>query len=363
LVDWAYASLAVLLIFGTAFSISSGFGLAAEQFFNRSTLDTYVQALGLAMAFSSALLLLARRLPAWPTGIGMFLLLGAGHLLHLLIPISGDYPGSVRLAQMMAFPLLLALPFRSAPLEAAPATLLPMTPEPGVGTPADRTETAIHSLVLNWISAEDPRQAGEQLAAALARQLQADICLFLWPPDSDGQVVARYGYDLVHKLALPDLSFEAGSLPVTSLAFQQGRILRLPGNSTVPDLRTLAQKLSLQRSGALLSVPVAAQEQPVLQVLMLAPFSGRRWNQQDQAYLIRIAAPLAQILQRNQQMSQIQAELAQSRQALQALQDQAARVENDRTKLIELVSLLQHKPDGSPEAESDTDKGNQGNGA
>jgi GAF domain-containing protein len=131
----------------------------------------------------------------------------------------------------------------------------------------------------------------------------------------------------------------------------------------VPDLRALAQKLSLQRSGALLSVPVAAQGQPVLQVLMLAPFSGRRWSQQDQAYLIRIAAPLAQILQRNQQMSQIQAELAQSRQALQALQDQAARVENDRTKLIELVSLLQHKPDGSPEAVSDTDKGNQGNGA
>lgn len=363
LVDGAYACLAVLLILGTVFSISSGFGLVAEQAFNRSTLDTYVQALGLAMAFSSALLLLARRPPAWPTGFGMFLLLGAGHLLHLLIPISADYPGSVRLAQMMAFPLLLALPFRSAPLEATPVVSLPSSSEPGIGVPADRTKTAIHSLVLSWVAADDPRQAGEQLSAALARQLQADICLFLWPPDADGQVVARYGYDLIHKLALPDLVFDAGSLPVTSLAFQQGRVLRLPGNSTVPDLRTLAQKLSLQRSGALLSVSVAAQGQPVLQVVMLAPFSGRRWSQQDQVYLTRIAEPLAQILQRNQLMSQIQVELAQSRQALQTLQDQAARIENDRTKLIELVSLLRHEPDGSPAAASDPDKGNQGNGA
>ena len=128
-------------------------------------------------------------------------------------------------------------------------------------------------------------------------------------------------------------------------AFAQNRPVRLPGNSTAPDLHELIRQLDLKRTGALLSVPVRTpDDQAVVQVVMLSPFSGRRWTGEDQERLQAIASPLAHILQRNRQITAIQEELDQAQKSLISMHEQIVKAESDRDNLMDLVSILQQKP-------------------
>jgi GAF domain-containing protein len=182
------------------------------------------------------------------------------------------------------------------------------------------------------------------------------MCLFLWPPDEAGQVAARYGYDLVHRLAIPDLLMPAKKLPVLTQTFAQKKPLRLPGNSTAPDLRELIRQLDLKRTGGLLGVPVRTpDDQAVVQVVMLSPFSGRRWTSEDQERLQALTSPLAHILQRNRQFTAIQEELDQAQKSLVSMQEQIVKAESDRDNLKDLVSILQQKPGADGGAPPDGD--------
>jgi hypothetical protein len=247
---------------------------------------------------------------------------------------------------MVAYPLLIALAFRLSALVALPAFQASGQYTGDTGTTGlTEADPVLQNLVMDWIQAPDPRQAGERLAADLAGRVQADLCLFLWPPDEADQVAARYGYDLVHRLAIPDLLMPAKKLPVLTQAFAQNRPVRLPGNSTAPDLHELIRQLDLKRTGALLSVPVRTpDDQAVVQVVMLSPFSGRRWTGEDQERLQAIASPLAHILQRNRQITAIQEELDQAQKSLISMHEQIVKAESDRDNLMDLVSILQQKP-------------------
>jgi hypothetical protein len=347
LVDLATAILGLMILIFTLVSMMGGIILGAAQAFNGSSIDRYTQEAALLLAASGVLLLFIRRPAGWSTGVVMIAVLGAGHLLQLLAPGEGDYPGAVRLSQMIAYPFLIALPSHLATFSAPVLSLDSRDIQPANTTSdhIDAIDPQVQGLVLDWIMADDPRQAGELLAATLAQDLQADLCLFLWPPDAQGQIEAHYGYDVVHHQAIPDLALESRSLPVLTLAFQQGQALRLPGSSNVPDLGELAHVLDLKRLGPLLSYPVLADGgQPVLQVVMLSPFSGRQWLAEDQERLASMAKPLAHILQRNLRIAAIQEELNQAHQTMQSYQERMVKAETDRSNLMEMVSILQEKP-------------------
>lgn len=327
-------SIVALSVLGVLANLEAGAG--GE--FNGSTADRYAQLAGVALAGLGMALLAARRPAGWTTGMATLATLGGGHLLQILIPFHGDYPGAVRLSQIIAYPLLIALPGRLAVGASTSST----AQTPLQSEQEEAIDPRVQRLALEWAKASDPRQAGEMLSATLAQAVLADVCLLLWPPDAQGRAAARYGYDAIHRLAVPDLMMEAGALPVLSTAFAQGRALRLPGNSTAPDLRELARALDLKRAGPLLSAPIRSEDdRPVVQVVMLSPFTGRKWTLEDQERLSTIAKPLAHILQRNQQMAEMEAALAQARQDLQSTQERMVKAESDRSNLIEMVSVLQ----------------------
>jgi hypothetical protein len=347
LIDLAAVILGLVILIFTLTGMMVGLTLGAAQAFNASTLDLYFQIAAVGLAVFGVIILSIRRPQSWTIGLVMIVVLGAGHLIQLLAAGEGDYPGAVRLSQMIAYPLLLALPGRLAAYTAQGLSIDSRGIQPANmnSSHTDAIDPRVQGLVLDWIMAEDPRQAGESLAATLAQDLQADVCLFLWPPNAQGRVEAHYGYDVLHHQAIPDFSLESKSLPVFMLAFQQGQALRLPSNSTAPDLRELASALSYKRPGPLLSVPVLADDgRPVLQVVMLSPFSGRRWQAEDEDRLASMAEPLAHILQRNRHIVEIQDELNQANQTLQSYQERMVKAEADRSNLIEMVSILQEKP-------------------
>lgn len=100
--------LAALILLGLGFTVEQG----PLTSFNGSLNDGLAQMLSLGLCVGGGLLLLLRRPPGWSMGLIMLILLGAGHLWQLFYPLLGNFPGSVRLAQMAAFPFLIALPYR-----------------------------------------------------------------------------------------------------------------------------------------------------------------------------------------------------------------------------------------------------------
>lgn len=357
--------LAITVIILTFRGISGGLPLGLDQTFNGSTPDGYAQFASIGLALLGIILLLIRRPTGWPMGLVMLAILGAGHLFQLWQPLPGSFSGVVRLTQMIAYPLLIVIPFRQQVLAASSNSDSKdgQTGSPAVSASIYESDRYLQDLIMEWTLADNPSQAGCQLAARAASELQAEICLFLWPPDAHGFLVGRYGYDMVHRLPVPEFRIAPQAAPILSLAFQQGNVLSLPGNSTAPDLHELARLLNLQRSGALLSAPVKGEDgRPILQVVMLMPFSGRRWSGADQERLAKLAIPLAYILQRNWQIAKIQDELVQARQSLQSSQERVLKAENDRRTLLDMVTIMQQAPgsDGiifgrSPSGLSDSD--------
>ena len=116
--------------------------------------------------------------------------------------------------------------------------------------------------------------------------------------------------------------------------------------------------MDLKRTGSLLSVPVLDDEnRPILQVGLLSPFSGKRWTSEDQSQLAEIAGPLAHILQHNRQIADIQEELIASRQALTSAEERMEKVENDRSNLMEMITILQQNPGDSDSEQPPADTG------
>jgi hypothetical protein len=348
--DLATIILAIVILGVTVLGVNLVINQGAVEVVNGSPLDQYAHWGGLILAGLGILLLIIRRPLAWPIGVVMIAILGVGAAIQILLPGAGDYPGAVRLSQIIVYPLLLVLPSRIAVLHAGETTSNAGAgePLPTAADQADLVDPVVQGLVMDWVMVDDPRQAGEMLGSRLAQLLQADLCLFLWPPNSTRQISQRYGYDLIHQLAIPDILFDAEKLPIISLAFDQGHALRLPGNSKVPDLISLAEALDLKRTGSLLSVPVLDEAgQPMLQAALLSPFSGKRWTAEDQSQLAAIVGPLAHILQHNRQIADIQDELMASRQALTSAEERVEKVENDRSSLMDMITILQQNPGGS----------------
>ena len=334
--------IALLLVTLTLFGVMAGLNRAVAQAFNGSTADQTVQLISLGLASIGILFLVIRRPPGWPTGLVMVLVLALGSLFQFLIPGDGDFPGAVRLAQMIAYPLLITLPYRFgiSPV-VQPALASQVVSVQGDQADSEQSGLPVEQMLRDWAQAGDPRQAVDFLASVLALDLDAEICLFLWPPDEAGNLVCQ-GYDRAHQLPIPNTTLEVRTLPVIAPAFRQGFPLSLPGNSTAPDLPVLASALNLRRTGSLLSVPVQIDTgQTLLLVVMLSPSSDRRWSSADQQRLAAIAIPLAHILQHNREIALVQAELAETRHSLQSAQERMSKAESDRTSLMELVSLLQ----------------------
>jgi hypothetical protein len=313
------------------------------------------QAVALFLTGAGILLLALRRPGGWAVGVVMIAVIGLGYLIQMLAPTIGEVnSGAVHLAQMIAYPLLIVLPQRFS--------LMFSLPQPEVSPSASIQAvdiTAANGLdaeaklnqVMQFLAVEsDVEQAGASVTNVLARAMQADFCLLVRPPDSRSRIELRFIYDLVHKQQVAAISLAAPALPILTQAFQQGRALRLPGNSTAPDAQTLARALDLKRSGPLLAVPIfePGKSTAVMQVVVISPFSNRGWIAEDQSRLTSIARPLISILYRLMQITRLQDELLTAQQDLQEAQVLQRQAEESSRGLMEMVSLLQKQMDPQP---------------
>jgi signal transduction histidine kinase len=306
--------------------------------YNGSFLDTVGEIYSLVLLSVGSLLLLIRRPHLWEIGLGMLAVMGIGHIFNLILPPGGEnYSGVVRLTQMSAYPLLLALPQR-----------LPQSLSRPLFTPSARSREFAESrstasldpsllrALLTLSSEPDMQVAGPLVARIFAHISMADCCFIVYPPDSAGQMPIIAGYDLIREQLMQGFLLSGKEAPNLAAAMQNGEALRISAGEGAPDLRPIARGLGLERTGNLLFLPVAlAEAEPLMGILFITPYTARAWSDQDQSLLAGLTHPLAQVLQRNQVLARMNAQLAE-------LHYQSEDLKAEREKLLNQVKALRH---------------------
>jgi hypothetical protein len=316
---WAYpeairiadAALVLTLLLVIAFSILGGLGWYGQQgtaAFNGSSTDVMNSMLAMILSLSGLIILTVRRPNSWGVGMAMLAMLFIGYLVHWLTPADGQsYSGSVRLFEMAAFPLLLALPQRFPQIvERVEKTASLLAPEKRRYT----TDPKVMHAFLSLAGERDPEKFYKNATKTLSQLMLADVCLLAIPPEGGEDIIIPSGYNLIFDRNIDGFTLDSRQCPVLVNALKRGRKLRLPASSTSPDLKILAKAIQTDASGHLLAAPITAEDdKPNLHIILLTPYSNRGWTDEDLEFLSEAAILLSAALQRTQEMTNLREEL------------------------------------------------------
>ncbi|MEJ2600499.1 MAG: ATP-binding protein [Anaerolineales bacterium] len=317
--------------------------------FNGSIPDTIAEMYAILLAGLGLLLLLIRRPVQWGAGAAMLAIILAGHSAQLLLPVeAGSIPAAVHLSLMAAYPILLFLPQRFPLWVASPPELPPVE----AAEPSAPASLPVDQLIdiLKLAQVDDIDLQCRSIVQAVARTMNAEVCLLVAAPDPQDQIAVRCGYDLIREefLAVGDL--DSKQVPVTASALRRNQTMRLMADSTSPDLVGLVQALGIERSGHLLIAPVAPQDDEALAgLILLTCYTNRPWTSEDQADVERIATALVYLLQHKQKVSDMQTELTRTRQMVQEGQVQVEQAHTERDQLLDQIGRSQP---GSPQEQT-----------
>ncbi len=270
----------------------------AARYFNGSVVDLGWSGLNILLGAGGFLLLVERRPNGAAAGEIALAVLTLGYTVHALLPPpSGDLDGYLRLAELIAYPLLFSLPYRFA----APARreIRPVQVQQASAPPPDRA--AQEALLELLGTPPDAPEACPRLAKAVALLMKADLCLIVTPPHHERLSIAC-AYDLIREQALSGTSFPAQKTPILVAAMTRRRPLRLPASSTSADAHTLTALLSLSRGGPILAAPLAGSPDLPVQgsLVLLSSYAQHSWTAAEQERLTAIARQVGQWLNHRQ---------------------------------------------------------------
>ena len=346
----------ILLIFTLATWRNTDPGLA----FNNSGLDLGWGILCIFLSLSGILLLLLEKPASWGIAVSFLLLHIAGYIVHLVYtgPI-GDFAAPLRLAQICTYPLLPVLILRGIQPNSQSA--------PAIAPAADEKEpfierrryTADPRATYNWLNLaaqENEEEIHQALTRAIAQTLLADICLLFQKSKFSDELLLCGGYDLIREDEITStMTLQKTTLPTIAGAIERGKSLLIsPQDQPLPDFDALVEILGLEKSGNLLFVPISIKNVNWGGLALLAPYSHRVWENQDETYLTSAANLLAQILEQAEQrekdkkaFKQLENELEIAQQQLNNLQ-----VGPSPAKLSATAETFRPKP----ETEEDLEK-------
>jgi signal transduction histidine kinase len=315
--------------------------------YNTTLDDLLWQVVSIGFIFLGILILLIRRPNGFGNGLAVLGIAFLGHAGHILFQETGNYSGLIRLAYIVAYPILLTLPQRF-PIVAGPAKTDSAKQETA---PQDQKRytsdpKTFHALLTLAAESSAPK-VSHAITRAIAQTMLADLCFLVYLTDNKKQLMFASGYDLIREENLEGGSLSKASIPMLTNSLQRGRPLRLPASSTSADIKGLSEMLGLNSPGHLLSVPIVTPEKdPLGGVILLTPYSNRLWSADDQTFLVNIAASLVPIILRSQKVTKLEEQGEQIRQALEAAHAQTVELEHrndEQSKQIEAMTLQSEK--------------------
>jgi signal transduction histidine kinase/GAF domain-containing protein len=221
----------------------------------------------------------------WGLVFFLFAVWLSGHIVQLISPnLDSDIAGWVRLANVVALPLLAALVYRRA-LSAVPAT--------GEDVGDDMLEVVgILQAVRRIEEAGDIEAALELASASIARTLGTDVIAVGLPivGPSKGVRIAGMFPPTGAKLARQDLKLLASDHPLLASVLQTGRMERAYGRRRESTVSGIYHTLGFQRVGPLILQPLVEGNNLMGVVVAGNPVSRRRFTSRDEQILQAVAA-------------------------------------------------------------------------
>lgn len=242
-------------------------------------------------------LLLKRQPNGWQYGLTISLILLAGYGAAVFFsPSQTQRAATIRLAHMIGYPLIIALPFRFAITKSPQAAS-------GQNSPVStgRRRVGIHLPVLKATLDFSPDLSSQNLYRRIVKltshAIVADICLLIETPEPQGDVEILSGFDLIRQDYISSLTVESKKVPLLSTFIRREQTLHLPASSTSRDLINLSYILQLRQSGHLLATPIRIPHSDSPKgLVLLSPFSERQWVKDDQDYLSKLVELINQAL-------------------------------------------------------------------
>jgi len=313
--------------------------------FNLSGFEIVWQGFSLVIVLFGILGVVLRKPSGWGNGLAMLVLCFFGHLVSLIYPAEGNFPGFVRLTQLAMFPLLLTLSQRfPTPITARPFIAKSMqTGEPIQERRRYSTDLKTFHTLMSLAAENDASKIGQAVTRGIAQAMLADLC-FLITLGEDKSLAITCGYDLIREENLKGTNISRDAIPLLAAAIERGRPLHLPASSTSSDLKGLGQILGLPNPGHLLSVPVVSHGHgPLGGILILSPYSNRLWNVGDQTYLSDVSALFLSILERVQRAATLEVEHEQSVQEAHSVVEQTAQIQQKYEQVATEAESLREK--------------------
>ncbi len=224
----------------------------------------------------------------WGLIVCLFGLWIGGHALQFVAPIFDSHTaGWVRLANLVALPLLASLVYRyalSAPLGWAP------------GEDEDTTLGVFGILrASRRIEAGHDTEAALELAASsVARAMGADVAaigLLLTGPAKGIRIIALHPQTSA-MLAQQELALMVSDHPLLATTVQTGRLQRAYTPRKLSIAAALYRHLGFEQSGPLLIQPLADRDTLLGAILIGSPVSQKRWTARDERIVQAMGAAI-----------------------------------------------------------------------
>jgi signal transduction histidine kinase len=320
--DFGTIIICLLIVFGGIASMIYWNAEGVVNTFNDSFLALGWDLLSTFLLIAGQRLIMTKPSEERNVALTMVVIIFVGECLQMIIKnTNNDYPTTVRLAFIVAFPLMLGLATRfkePAPEPQVIKTTPPTQPvdpfEPPEFKETQETqipevqkipaliskgvELKLFQTTMALASVDDPSEICRLITLFVAHALVSDLCFLLSPPDEDNQVRLICGYDLITEESVDSITFSKGLIPGYANAVDNGSPLHIPRSSS-QHMIPLADLLRLEELGDMLVYPfIDSNNKPLASIVLISPYSKYIWSTDDQNYLRDSRSFIASALQK-----------------------------------------------------------------
>jgi signal transduction histidine kinase len=297
-------------------------------FFNTSIMGAYAFYIGLALLIAGLILVIWLRPTAWGYGIVMLFIILVGYLAQFFFrQPAGDFAWFVQTGEMLAYPLLFALPIRLLQSSEAPEIVDVQNIAPIVGLRID--ETFLRSVIElnNEQSLQDYYQ---KLTRMFGRLMDAAVCLLAMPPNIGEQIIFPVGYRLCDDRMVDGFTADGRKMPLLLDALRSRKNLRIDGASPTSEVAILASELEISQSTHLMVVPFNLKNSNTkMGILLLSQSLQPSWSDIDEQQMMMAVKLLDSDLGQSVKESTNTAEVQEIMDELQRTQAEAVRIHQD----------------------------------
>ncbi len=290
-------------------------------------------------------------------GLVQFGVLILGHGLHMILAEpNGRMPLLVEAANLLAVPLLMALPIKMQAIKQTQPQTVPAKAEQPAFTPA-----FIDLAELSPAAERPPSQPAEDLAQQIAEEFGADLGLLATVNEAQMQLELEYGYNLLRSAPVEMTRIPLREVPRLASALMRGRSLRLSADQRLSELAALSQALRLSFPGHLLATPFTHPRDLRRWALLLVNLE-RNWQLEDEVNVELAVAQLGAKLARTMGTSEepigdtaapVKEELGRVKQEVRSLVAENHRYREDVNRLLAHIDELERgKTEIEKQAES-----------